>query len=1848
MSYPVLQQCTAEFLYGFLREEILPIVRGALEVAEAAQRIRVTTLPGPVMDELCEALQGEDRWVARVLVAGSASRPWEATATKIIELRNVLEKPLVVFIPPGLRTAAEDSLDIATFRELSLSSSVTGTLITSLLGKMPGPLSTIVSAVLEQVRREKWARNEDELVTYLLTVILNGSTAQAVGGALYVFGLIPHFGLSEQTNIPYWVSRNHKMQQVLSDLRQPVQARISWLPLQPNTIQPKIFAFLRSQVAQDQDPRLWCAQIARSQHDLALDNWPFIESADDTQLRIKLEPLLLPMQSADDVSGTTALPVLNLDGRDGVKVSFRAIPAPQEVPAWKTYRIQILLVDGDQPTVAWESNGYKKLASRQKANRTIKIGDLQGLDEGTYFLRVDAYDQEGAVLTQPKPLDSKDESGRKENESEYFLVVRDGVEVVAAPPRAIDLPSFGNCWIEANIRTGGSVTEEDQVASRQTVTGSWAEPTGAAVRGEAHFKLEGEGLAGFTVVVPSFLRKLELANLENPDHFGRYYLVLSDVRSATDIEIKRASGEAPGGGVELDRFLESRRLVFSGILNQHRSRLADKAEDATCRSLIETADLLALTESISEYGRRYDALLEKCLCESSASKEKSALFRFLGSLDVTELRWRARPGDPGRALLLAPTHPLRLLWHLQHSTLCESALQSWKDQTAVVQSWPSFLRQLVNELLPINLPMVIFGRRGRAYVEQGLLSTHWPLYLPDRSENAIQIDNAAARDTCRHLLGIRRPAPVTAAVSSYEIAGRAFEYLQRHPYVEQLKLNVFNPGDGQLITEALRIIESLRQRIHGLNGPPTLRYSVQMFGSRSQVETMGDAFESLLDPERQVGDDDEFTLMSSNHLLPKLVFARNSIEDFRERPQEFAAHLTVLIEQFGSQARLARVEQMRRGCFVGGLVLEPETSLGSQDAGFGWYKGLRATTGASPSEVEGLLTQAVWNTQRLQAASAAGERTSPEVAPVLSLHLDTEGQSLLLLIHTFSDWVLTIDRNLGLDYFDSPSPSQEAGYLLDYAPEFLQEDRHRILLTTRSTFELQAVIRPAIERFGLALPSGREPVILETLRSLSGRLALKLLSSDTHSAEVVGLLLAKWLMEQSGLLRDRVAIPLDAHRGWFRTDEENSGEGRRADLLLVTLDRPRRVIKCSVVEVKLREELTASGRSALYREMHEQAEASERRLRELFDPNLYPQPRADFVMRAKEFTTALSFYLKRAARYGLFQIDELSEALQFVDSLDGGYALDLASFGVVFERKAHGSHIDEDEPGFVVHRFGSDVAKRLLAKTCGDASPSMESSQSSDSGSTPASTAPNAVPGIRDDITDSLIHSFASNAEGTDAIVSAVGQIPVKKLSRPEQINRIKSRVDDRPEQDKVHIGAASEVLPTGTPLSVPELEAPITGGAESPASNETSVDGSSAIQPVDLSKLTDSPITLVPGVLLGSNEITPQFGIVGRLAETSVTLDLTGCNTISLFGVQGFGKSYTLGVIAEMATTPVQGINVLPSPLATVIFHYHKSDAYAPEFASARAPNHKVREIDRLFNEYGARPHALNDVLLLTPEAKVQERREEFPNLEVQPIKFSSGELGAESWKLLLGAYGNDSLYIRQLVAIMRRHRENLTLQTFRDELLRSAELSAQARKLAEDRLGLAEPYVDDTSRLGDLIRPGRTIIVDLRDPWIERDEALGLFVVMMRIFASTKYDGHSFNKLVIFDEAHKYISESELIAQVVETIREMRHQATSIVIASQDPLSVPRSVIELTSVLFLHRMTSPQWLRHLKGAISALDGITEAHLSTLQAGEALVWAQRSTDKRFTQRPYKIQIRPRFTLHGGGTKTAVAGATVK
>jgi DNA phosphorothioation-dependent restriction protein DptH len=117
--------------------------------------------------------------------------------------------------------------------------------------------------------------------------------------------------------------------------------------------------------------------------------------------------------------------------------------------------------------------------------------------------------------------------------------------------------------------------------------------------------------------------------------------------------------------------------------------------------------------------------------------------------------------------------------------------------------------------------------------------------------------------------------------------------------------------------------------------------------------------------------------------------------------------------------------------------------------------------------------------------------------------------------------------------------------------------------------------------------------------------------------------------------------------------------------------------------------------------------------------------------------------------------------------------------------------------------------------------------------------------------------------------------------------------------------------------------------------------------------------------------------------------------------------------------------------------------------------------------------------------------------------------------------------------------------------------------------------------------------------------------------------------------------MSNRDLTTHIVEVIRQMRHQGVSLLIASQDPPSLPTEIIELSSMVILHRFNSPQWLRHLQKSISALSHLSSSQMAGLGPGEAYIWATKSSERVFTQKALKTQLRPRLTKHGGGTKTA-------
>ncbi|NEZ64670.1 hypothetical protein D0962_18065 [Leptolyngbyaceae cyanobacterium CCMR0082] len=1833
-EYLTIQPLKSSALDEAIAQECIPILKSTLKKAGEYHRLRVTDLPSSIIKRLCEELSSSEQWVVKSLCSSKPSESFEASATKLIELRNTEPKPLLVFLPAGLRTAAEDSLDIATFQQVQLNS-ISEKIVPRLLAQLPNPLRQSIIEMLNLLRERRVIRDEDIVVRYLLTVIENGASPEAAGGTIFVFGLVPDYQLFNKADkLNEWVSRNENVVEKLTDLRRPLQERISKLKLQAGTIQSRLFSYLRDRMVGIEDT--WASEIAINPnwHSLSFDEWPFEDAGTADQVRLVLEPLSLPRQVPDQFSQTVSLPLCDLDSNSKIKVSFRSIPGPKEVIAWQSYRFQILAPSEDAPILLWESNNIAKPKARAKINRTIKASDLRDiLEEGTYFLRIEAYGADGAILTKTQPIDSSDPDGRKENESENFLVVYGGA-VVDPPeqPRAIFSNSLMDCYFALLSKALFSSSKRETQIQHDSLFGRWDSPAGASIRSDVNFELLTAAAAGYTIRVPGALRKVELTILKNPRCIDNIVLDLTNASSPADITVDKPSNDIcviP----TFENFLQARQSVFDAILNQAQIRQEEQDNEYTA-GIVETCDLLALECLICDYVDAYIKVSNE-IAKDTDEKKKANTIEKLAALDTVTLHWAKKHGIPSRGLLVGPTHPLRLLWHLQHAKYRQSIVDDIENSLVESPDPARLLKLIEASFLPINLPLVIFNRRGKSYIEQDLLTPFWSLFLPANYESK-HYDISFVRMQVRDLLGIRRYLPNLGGIEPGSIAYRIFEYIQRHPYIEQLKINVFNPGDGDRVAQALREIEKLRRGlpIGTAQALPEMRYAIHLLTSTEQLNRSGQALDALLDPEKQVAEDDEFTIGSTSLLQPKLLISRSTQEEFLRHPQDFVAHVTILLEQFPVDGRLGDITRFSRSSFISGLVQESNTQLETASSTFGWIRGIRVESPTSSADqIEDKLLQAFQTSQRLQAGLAGSKNFSN--LPVVALRLDQIDQGLIRAIHDISDQVLIIDRNLGLDYFDSSSSSQEIGYLLDFSPSYVRGDGERLLLTTKCTEELVSLVRPAIELSGIQLPTGQEISVLEVLRSIAGKLALRLFKGTNATKEIIGLLFARLLLEQAELLQERFIVPIDSHQDWFIPTDTSSSRSR-ADLLLVAANPSTKTIDITVVEVKLRSQLTTSSRTQLYREMREQAENTIRQFRKKFDPEILPRPRADFGICCKELFSLLNFYIERALRYGLLSQEEVSRIMPFISSLEDGYNLSFRKRGIVCSQDTVGNHLDEDELDFPVHRFGLDTANLLVEALRVYEPPSDTDSKD------------------RQDEQSSEISVTSSTQSISDVTVNSLRsffEAPIERRSSSGSLEDITN--DDSADESLT----PNELVPPPEPDDNQNPD--ISTTPENSITENTSFQAEESLSDVSYSTESDASVdeettepqtpseVIVPEILLGSSELTPQYGLLGKNANAKVAIDLTGCNTISLFGVQGFGKSYTLGVISEMGAQEMPGINALSNPLATVFFHYHKSDTYEPEFLDAVNPNNKQREIDKLLAEYQAHPAGLRDVLILVPEGKLEQRRQEYPNIEIQPIKFSSAELGADSWKFLLGAFGNDSFYIRQIVSIMRRYRNRLTLDALRQEIA-EADLTPAIRRLAEDRIALAEPYIDDSVDLRSLLHPGRTIIVDLRDEWLEKEDALGLFVVIMQTFAQAKFLGKDFNKLMVFDEAHKYITESELISQVVEIIREMRHQATSVVIASQDPLSVPRSVIELTSLLVLHRMTSPQWLKHLKSAISALSTLSEPQIASLVPGEALVWVQRSTDRRFTQKPQKVHIRPRVTRHGGGTKTAVEGATLR
>src|SRR5262249_51999925 len=146
-----------------------------------------------------------------------------------------------------------------------------------------------------------------------------------------------------------------------------------------------------------------------------------------------------------------------------------------------------------------------------------------------------------------------------------------------------------------------------------------------------------------------------------------------------------------------------------------------------------------------------------------------------------------------------------------------------------------------------------------------------------------------------------------------------------------------------------------------------------------------------------------------------------------------------------------------------------------------------------------------------------------------------------------------------------------------------------------------------------------------------------------------------------------------------------------------------------------------------------------------------------------------------------------------------------------------------------------------------------------------------------------------------------------------------------------------------------------------------------------------------------------------------------------------------------------------------------------------------------------------------------------------------------------------------------------------------RGRHLQALARRRTELACAVLGP---EEERLRDLVRPGRLLIFDLRDAWLAPRAALRLVQVVLDVLLSGEGGGGRAlpcNLLLCIDEAHKLLANPELRTLIEHVIRERRHLRVSVILSSQDPLSIPHSTLAELDSVGLFQTASARSIRHL-----------------------------------------------------------------
>lgn len=599
-------------------------------------------------------------------------------------------------------------------------------------------------------------------------------------------------------------------------------------------------------------------------------------------------------------------------------------------------------------------------------------------------------------------------------------------------------------------------------------------------------------------------------------------------------------------------------------------------------------------------------------------------------------------------LIVLPSHPMRVAWHSAYDQL----VRHLRFECGLS---PSRIREAVSGLQASHFPSILPGLvKEENFVYADTLSFFATAMVRDQDP-----EPKSAVAMLMRSLGLNEHDPGVSSMGlqvSESLAREVSRYIQFHELGKSsggaVLLHALRPGDGCTVARALGT--ALKASDNPEEGPSPVRFNLEMFPAEPNSDITGNFLVDLVERHRTgasgISDGDRWMLESQSSgggvTLPRLRWAKKNTP----LPQS-SAHMAIAFDSFDTRVDFVPVDDLPKSAplHVYGLVANIQRSFSFEPSAqwLSWLPGEadgeKHPAGRAISERLAKLNKSVM----VCVCRFAGN--GDDVWPVLRTSLSAEHRNMLDVVHERSDWVITVDRNAGIEFFDAPhdQPGIYETYVIDCVPERDDLGSLQMITSTTRTDEIRELLDEMLERMSLSASRRNCEFLVRHLKALSGRLAMRLTSLGSASSELIALALVHshcenaaddsldWMSLKHGFFVPVDDIPDLAPKEKAIVSSEASADSApkvRSDLIYVSLP-PRGGMSLTFVEVKYRRNLRAARAPELCRHIDDQTQLHRDAWMDWYFDGKVAEP--FLAIRRSRLVRALRFYLEKARRHYL-------------------------------------------------------------------------------------------------------------------------------------------------------------------------------------------------------------------------------------------------------------------------------------------------------------------------------------------------------------------------------------------------------------------------------------------------------------------------------------------------------------------------------------------------------------------------------------------------------------------------------------